>query len=374
VKNIDAIPYYSLEKIHQDLQEGMKNTFLSVMEGNWFVLGRHLEEFEDAFADFTGVKFAIGVGNGLDGLKISLRCLDLQKGDKMVIPAHTFSASVLAAVENGITPVLADVNRQDGLLDAGQFADKLKADVKVVMPVHLYGNPCDMQKIAQVAEAAGIYIVEDFAQSVGAMFRGQPTGSFGTVNATSFYPVKPLGALGDGGMITTNDPDLNQRCRKLRNYGYSGKSTMELTGYNSRLDELQAAFLMLKMKHLERWKMDRVDIAHRYLQNLSDLEQVILPPADKNNSPAFHIFPIRLRKRDDLKIYLEENRIQTQIHYPVPPHLQPAFRFLGYRKGDFPVTEEISDTELSLPIYPGLSTDSVDRISQCIRHFIREKK
>lgn len=370
MKNTESVPYYSLDRMHRDLQEGMEDTFRTVLDGNWYVMGRYLEEFEAEFAAFIHTEYAIGVGSGLDGLKIALRCLGIRTGDKVIIPAMTFSATVLAAVENGITPVLTDVDPDNCLLNAGQLADGLSSGVKAVIPVHLYGNPCDMEGICRIAENAGIFVVEDFAQSVGAAVGGQPTGSFGMVNATSFYPVKPLGALGDGGMITTNDPEIKELCLKLRNYGYADKYRMELAGYNSRLDEMQAAFLQLKLRYLEKWRKERENIALRYLENLSDLEGIVLPVRDKNRTSAYHVFPVRLPERDKLRNFLDENGIGTQIHYPVPPHLQPAFRSLGYRKGDFPVTEKICDTEISLPIYPGLLLKQVDRISDLIRSFI----
>ncbi|MBS0001169.1 MAG: DegT/DnrJ/EryC1/StrS family aminotransferase [Cyclobacteriaceae bacterium] len=365
------IPYYSLDKMHQDLQDEMKDIFQRVLKDSWFVLGNHLEKFETEFALYIGVKYAIGVGNGLDGLKIALRSLALEPGKKIIIPAMTFSASVLAALENGIQPLLVDVDAGNCLISMDELRNSITPDVKAVMPVHLYGNPCDMEKINQLAGAAEIYVIEDFAQSAGASFQGKYTGSFGKINATSFYPVKPLGALGDGGMITTNDPALRDKCLKLRNYGYNGKYTMELMGYNSRLDEIQAALLGLKLKYLETWKMEREKIARRYLQNLSGNEKIILPFQEENRSSAFHIFPVRVQKRDELRNFLEDQKIQTQIHYPVPPHLQPGMKFLGYKKGDFPVTEKICDTELSLPVYPGLSVADVDRISEYIHDFLR---
>jgi dTDP-4-amino-4,6-dideoxygalactose transaminase len=374
VKNTDPVPYYSLEKMHRDIQEGMQETFLSVLEGNWFVMGRYLEEFEAAFAEYIHTEYAVGVGSGLDGLKISLRCLDIKTGDKVIIPAMTFSATVLAAVEIGITPVLTDVDPVDCLITADLLSNSLQTGVKAIIPVHLYGNPCDMEGINRIAENAGIFVIEDFAQSVGATVGGRPAGSFGTVNTTSFYPVKPLGALGDGGMITTSDPELKEQCLKLRNYGYAGKYRMELLGYNSRLDEMQAAFLLLKLQHLEKWRRERENIAFRYMQNLSDLDEIILPVREESRSSAFHVFPIRLPERDKLSHFLKENRIRTQIHYPVPPHLQPAFKFLGYRKGDFPVTEQICATELSLPVYPGLMMEQVDMISDLIRDFIAGRR
>ncbi len=368
------IPYHSLEKIHQDLKSELNDMFNAVLDESWFILGKYLESFEEKFADFIGVKYAIGVGNGLDALKISLRSLRLNRNAEILIPALTFSASVLAALESQLRPVLVDVDPRNYLIDPDQIDLKLTDRSQAIMPVHLYGNTCEMDRIIRQAENAQLYVIEDYAQSVGALYQGRLTGSFGTINATSFYPIKPLGALGDGGMITTQDAELRDRCIKLRNYGYGSKYKLENNGYNSRLDEIQAAFLLVKMKYVNKWNLERKVIADRYIQNLSGVEQIILPSAGKHNAPSHHIFPIRVQNRDGLRKFLEQNGIQTHVHYPIPPHLQPGLKFLDYKKGDFPITEQICQTELSLPVYSGLSLQQVDLLSEMILSFISGKK
>jgi dTDP-4-amino-4,6-dideoxygalactose transaminase len=369
-----TIPYYSLETIHQDMKSELISIFNAVLDENWFVLGKYLQQFEENFADFIGVKYAIGVGNGLDGLKIAIKSLGLTQNDEILIPALTFSASVLAALETQVRPILVDIDPGNYLIDPHQIERNISAHSRAIMPVHLYGNPCEMDPIMQLAEEARLFVIEDYAQSVGALYREKPTGSIGTINATSFYPVKPLGGLGDGGMITTNDPVLRDQCIKLRNYGYGNKYQLETAGYNSRLDEIQAAFLMLKLRHIEKWHRERKEIADRYFQNLSGNEQVIMTESAESSRPAYHIFPIRIQPRDELKYFLEKKGIQTQIHYPIPPHLQPGLKYLGYEKGDFPATEQFCQTELSLPIYPGLTLQQVDMICENILSFLKDNK
>jgi dTDP-4-amino-4,6-dideoxygalactose transaminase len=365
------IPYYSLEKMHDDMKEELITSFDQVLQSGWFILGDNLKKFEKKFAEFMQVNFAIGVGNGYDAIKIALNSLEFKSGDEIIIPALTFSASIQAALAAQIQPVLVDVDPEYYLINAELASSKITADTKALMPVHLYGNPCDMISLLNLAEIHGLIIVEDFAQAVGAFYRKKPVGSIGNINATSFYPVKPLGGLGDGGMITTNDEALRDKCFHLRNYGYSTKYELEMDGCNSRLDEIQAAFLLRKLKHLKNWNSERQMIARRYIHNLKDVEQIILPAYQPGGAPAHHIFPIQTRKRNDLMQFLKTKGIETQIHYPIPPHLQPALKSLGYKQGDFPVTEKICHSELSLPIYPGLKLNHVDLISEMIYNFLK---
>jgi len=367
----NLIPFYSLKKMHEDLKNELKATFDEVINDGWFILGDQLEKFEKKFAEFVQVKYAVGVGNGYDGLKIALRALEFTPEDEIIIPAFTFSASILAALEIHIKPVLVDVDTSSYVIDPDKVAGKITARTRAIMPVHLYGNPCEMGTLAGLAKKHDLFIIEDFAQSVGALYLGQPVGSFGNINATSFYPVKPLGGLGDGGMITTNDLSLRNKCIQLRNYGYGSKYQLDVDGYNSRLDEIQAAFLLRKLKYLEKWNLERKQIADRYIRNLSNIEQIRLPSNDPKRIRVYHIFPILTRKRNDLHHFLNSKGIQTQIHYPIPPHLQPALKFLGYQQGHFPVTENICNQELSLPIYPGLKMGQVDFISEMIQAFIK---
>jgi dTDP-4-amino-4,6-dideoxygalactose transaminase len=310
------IPYFSFEKVNSDIGDGLNKTFKSLINSKWYILGDQLEAFENSFAEYVNVKHAIGVGNGFDALRIALGALSLKADDEVILPGFTFIA------------------------------------------------------IMDLSAEKEIYVMEDYAQAVGAGIDGYKTGSFGHINAASFYPTKTLGAFGDGGIITTNDRKLAEKCRSLRNYGFKDKKHHMLIGFNSRLDELQAAFLATKISFLDRWINERRKIAFKYVEKLSDISGLTLPVFAKNTSPAYHIFPIRIKKRNALKKYLEAEGIGTMIHYEIPPHLQPSMKYLGYKQNSFPITEEIVSTELSLPIYPGLTDTDINYIAERIINFM----
>ena len=357
--------------MNDDCREQINEAFRKVYDSKWYILGKCLEEFESIFAEYIGTRFAIGVGNGFDALRISLRAIGVYKGDEVIVPAHTFIATITAVMDTGARPLLCDVDPQTYNIDF-KSAEKLISDnTKAVIPVHLYGFPADIPHLSQFAENYKLKVVEDYAQSAGASIGGRKTGSIGNINASSFYPVKNLGAMGDGGIITTNDEGLQKFCRIYRNYGGKGKFEFEYAGANSRLDELQAAFLSVKLQFLDQWISEKKSIAERYIANLKNLHALQLPVLQSNIEPAWHIFPVLSNRRDELQLYLEKKEIGTLVHYPVPGHLQPALKSLGYKSGNFPVTEMISKNELSLPIYPGLTPDQVDYISECIIDFFR---
>ena len=365
------IPFFSFEKINQDIQGDLETAFHSVIDSKWYILGNCLQSFENKFAQYINVKHAIGVGNGMDALRISLEALDLKPDDEIIIPSFTFIATLLAVIHSGAKPVLADVNPDNCVLDADSINRSITLKTKVILPVHLYGYPCNMKEIKEMAASLDIYVIEDYAQSVGAEVGGLKTGSFGQINATSFYPTKTLGALGDGGMITTNNGFLADRCRKLRNYGFEDKIHHKLIGYNSRLDELQAALLTSKMKYLDKWIDERKSIALNYLDKLNELPGLILPSYSEDTRPSYHIFPVRMKNRDALKEYLWDAGIGTMVHYSILPHLQDSMKHLGYGINSFPVAEEIARTELSLPIYPGLTDADIGYIASKIKEFFR---
>jgi dTDP-4-amino-4,6-dideoxygalactose transaminase len=365
------IPYYSFDSINRDCQADLETAFHNVLNSKWYILGQCLQEFESLFAEYIQVKHAIGVGNGTDALKMSLMSLELQPGDEVILPSLTFMATLLAVVQTGARPVLADVNPVTYVLEPENIKPLITAKTKVIVPVHLYGYPCNMYEINEIALSKNIYIIEDFAQSVGAELENMKTGSFGHINATSFYPTKTLGAMGDGGMITTNSSTLAERCRTLRNYGFIDKLNHQKIGYNSRLDELQAALLIRKLKYLDQWIDERRAIAKVYLNSLSRLPDLILPIYSEHTRPVYHIFPVRTKKREALQRYLSAAGIETTIHYNMPLHLQESMKYLGYGKNSFPVAEEIAMTELSLPIYPGLSNDKVHYITEKINDFFK---
>jgi dTDP-4-amino-4,6-dideoxygalactose transaminase len=363
------IPYFSFKKINSDIQNELERTFGTVLNSKWYILGKQLENFEKVFAQYLQVKHAIGVGSGLDALHISLRALKLKEDDEVILPSFTFIATILSVIHAGAKPVLIDVNPETYVLDPKSIYPYLNSKTKVIIPVHMYGYPCDMKEIRNIVSQRGIYIIEDNAQAVGAEIDGQKTGSFGNVNAASFYPTKTLGAIGDGGIITTNDEKIANKCKLLRNYGFADKKHHQMIGYNSRLDELQAALLAKKLKFLDHWIQDRKLIAQKYIEKLKHLSEIQLPKYSNDKSSSYHIFPIRSNKRDVLKKFLDDQGIDTMIHYEIPPHLQVSLKHLRYEIHSFPITEEICAQQLSLPIYPGLSDNDINFISRKIEEF-----
>jgi len=364
------VPYFSFDKMNSDVEKDMANAFRKIFNSKWYIQGHELADFEKQFADYIGVKHAIGVGNGLDALKISLKVLNVGQGDEVILPCHTFIATLLAVLETGARPVLADVNPESYVLDWSNVEKHISRKSKVILPVHIYGFPCDLPELMVNTAGRDLVIVEDYAQAVGAGITQKKAGSFGRINAASFYPTKTLGAVGDGGIITTDDMLLANLCRVLRNYGFEKKGVHQQIGYNSRLDELQAAFLSMKMKFLDVWLAERESIANRYRNGLQDLPGIQLPVNNTKFTPAHHIFPILVEKRDQLKLNLEKAGIETLIHYAVPIHLQQSMAFLGYHHGSFPITERIAKTQLSLPIYPGLREHQIDYTIENIRKFM----
>ncbi len=366
------IPYFSFDKINSDSGEDLSLAFREILDSKWYILGHHLDAFENRFAEYIGVDYAVGVGNGFDALRISLESLGLKKGDEVILPSLTFIATLLAVIHAGAKPVLADVNPRTFTMDYGSVESLISPRTKVIIPVHLYGNPVDVQGIIKHIKDRKIVILEDFAQSVGAEIKGRKTGSLGRVNAASFYPTKTLGALGDGGIITTNDKKIAERCRSLRNYGFTDDGKHKVIGYNSRLDEIQAAFLSAKIHWLDLWINERMSVADKYRDNLSGIPGLTLPQYQRSTLPAHHIFPVLCKNREALRKHLQAAGIETRVHYETPLHLEKSMRYLGYSKGSFPVAEQISQQELSLPIYPGLSDDKINFISETINRFQRK--
>jgi dTDP-4-amino-4,6-dideoxygalactose transaminase len=363
------IPYFSFTKINSDIRQEFEESFRMVIDSKWYILGKQLEHFEILFSQYLQVKHAIGVGSGLDALQISLAALELKEEDEVILPSFSFIATLLSVIHAGAKPILIDVNPETFVLDPQTIYPYINSKTKVIIPVHMYGYPCDMKEMIDLASQEGIYILEDNAQGVGAEIAGQKTGSFGFINAASFYPTKTLGAAGDGGIITTNDQSIADKCRSLRNYGFIDKKHHHWMGYNSRLDELQAALLTEKLKFLNQWIEERKSIAQKYVEKLKHISEIKLPQYSANKSPSYHIFPIRSYQRDALKRYLDDQGIETMIHYEIPPHLQESMNHLGYNQNSFPVAKMISETQLSLPIYPGLSDNDIDFIVEKLQEF-----
>ncbi len=364
------VPFLDLKTPYRELHAEMDAAYQRVMESGWFIHGEEVKGFEKEFAAYCGSKHCIGVGNGLDALHLILRAYKIGEGDEVIVPANTFIATWLAVSYAGAKPVPVEPDPRTYNMDPDRLEDAITFQTRAIMPVHLYGQPADMDPILAIAEKHGLKVIEDAAQAQGARYKGRMSGILGHAAAFSFYPGKNLGALGDAGAIITNDDWLGERVRMLGNYGSKVKYYHEVKGYNSRLDEFQAAFLRVKLHHLDEWNKRRQQIASFYLQNLANLPELTLPHVPNWASPIWHIFPILCPDRDRLQEYLKEKEIGTLIHYPVPPHLANAYQELGYQKGSFPISESIAATELSLPIGPHMDLDDAGYVISIIHELL----
>jgi dTDP-4-amino-4,6-dideoxygalactose transaminase len=363
------IPFLHFPSTHLPIKKEMMDAFEAVYDSNWFVLGKQVNAFEEAYAQYNQVNHCVGVSNGLDALHLALKALEIGIGDEVIVPSNTFIATVLAVSYVGATPVFVEPDGKTYNIDPKKIEAKITGKTKAIMPVHLYGQACEMDEIMEIASKHNLYVIEDNAQSQGATFNNKITGSFGHINATSFYPGKNLGALGDSGGITSNDSNLADKARTLANYGTKVKYVNDEIGYNMRMDEIQAAFLKVKLNYLNQWIEERRQIASWYDEHLAPIEQIVLPYTHPSSTHTYHLYVIRTNRRDDLQKHLTEKNIGTLIHYPIPPHLQNAYANLGFAKGSFPIAEEIADTCISLPIWPGMTLDHVIYVSQNIKSF-----
>ncbi|MBK9381603.1 MAG: DegT/DnrJ/EryC1/StrS family aminotransferase [Chitinophagaceae bacterium] len=346
-------------------------TFEQFFDSAWYILGDRLKEFEKEYAAFNKVASCIGVSNGLDALHIALKALGIGIGDEVIVPSNTYIATLLAVSYVGATPILVEPDIQTYNIDPKKIEAAITAKTKAIMPVHLYGQACRMDTIMAIAKKHGLFVIEDNAQAQGAAYKEKITGSWGHINGTSFYPGKNLGALGDAGAVTTNDEALAKKITALRNYGSEKKYYNEVIGFNMRLDECQAAFLSVKLKHLQEWTQQRKQIAAWYNEALKEINDLILPTVTNDATHVYHLYVIRTSRRDELQKYLQENGISTLIHYPVPPHLQKAYNHLGFKKGDFPIAEEIADTCLSLPLWIGMKLIDVEFVAETIHKYFK---
>jgi dTDP-4-amino-4,6-dideoxygalactose transaminase len=364
-----SIPFFSFSYMNSQVKPAMMAKFESFFDHSWYILGDQLETFEKEYAEFNKVEFAVGVSNGLDALHIALKSLGVGMGDEVIVPSNTYIATLLAVSYVGAKPILVEPCLDTYNIDPARIAESITARTKAIIPVHLYGQCCEMESIMNLSATHGLFVVEDNAQAHGACFKGKPTGSFGQINGVSFYPGKNLGALGDAGAVTTNNGSLAEKARMLRNYGSQKKYFNEIIGFNMRLDECQAGFLSVKLKYIQQWNEDRKSIASNYNQLLEGVGDLVLPKTAKDASHVYHQYVIRSKYRDQLQDHLTKREIGTLIHYPVPPHLQEAYKSLKHQKGDFPIAEQIADTCLSLPVWPGLSKDQQEEITTQIRQF-----
>jgi len=362
------VPFVSFLPMENELDSELRAAFDRVYSASWYIEGNEDDTFEKAFAEFCGTEYCVGVGNGLDALMLALKALGIREGDEIIIPSNTYIATALAVTYVGATPVFVEPNIKTFNIEPTKIEVAITSKTKAIMPVHLYGQPCDMDPIMEIAKIHKLYVVEDCAQAHGAAYRGKKIGSFGDAAGFSFYPGKNLGALGDAGATVTNSKELADKVRVLGNYGSDYKYHHIYQGNNSRLDELQAAFLLAKLPHLERMNAERRRIAQIYINEITN-KDIILPYVPVDMVPVWHIFGIRCKRRNELEKYLNEKGIGTNKHYPIPMHLQKCYKNLGFNEGDYPIAEEISSTELSLPLYYGMTDEQIQYVVECINNF-----
>ena len=363
------IPFLAFQPQHVPVREEIMAAVGRVYDSYWYVLGDEVKNFERAYSAFNHVPHTIGVANGLDALVLALRVLEIGPGDEVIVPSNTYIATWLAVTQVGATPVPVEPDPATSNLDPALIAAAITSRTRAIMPVHLYGQACRMTEIMAIARQHDLHVVEDNAQAQGATFDGQTTGSFGAVNGTSFYPGKNLGALGDAGAVTTTSAELDQKVRVLRNYGSQQKYYNEVVGYNSRLDELQAAVLGVKLQHLPGWTRQRQQVAAWYGQHLAGIDGLRLPTVADGATHVYHLYVVHTPRRDALQQHLTAQGIGTMIHYPVPPHRQQAYQTLGLEPGRFPIAETLAATCLSLPMWPGLTEAQVAAVAAAIRSF-----
>lgn len=353
------------EPIRQEIDEAIKR----VIDGGNFILGKEVESFEKELAKFCEVKYAVALNSGTDALGLSLKALQIGEGDEVITTPFTFVATAEVIVDCGAKPVFVDIDSQTFNIDYKKIEKVVTKRTKVIIPVHLFGQMADMDEIRKIAKRHRLYIIEDAAQAMGATYRGKKAGAIGDLGCLSFFPTKNLGAYGDAGMITTNNKILADRIRTLRNHGSSLKNKYlnSVIGINSRLDSIQAAILRVKLRHLRKWNKQRTEIAVHYNKSLEGVKSIIVPTILQDRTHIFHQYSVRIKDRDEFRKYLEEKGIPTMIYYPMSLHLQPAFKFLGYKKGDFPEAEKAAKEILSLPIYPEFSRREQDFIIQNIK-------
>lgn len=366
--NPDAVvPYLDLGAAYRELSTEFDACYKRVMESGWYLLDSELSEFETEFAKYSGSTHCVGVANGLDAISLALRAVGVRPGDEVIVPSNTYVATWLAVTAVGAIPVPVEPNLGTHNIDAAGISHRITSRTRAVIPVHLYGEPAEMGPILDLAKGSGLKVVADAAQAHGATSRGKPIGGLGDVACWSFYPSKNLGAFGDGGAITTNSDEYADVVRVLGNYGSRQKYVNEIQGVNSRLDSLQAAFLRVKLRHLDEWNARRASVAARYLDAFSELENLTIPQANPNAKSAWHLFVVRHPNRDEFQNELAQMGVQSFIHYPIPPHRQEAYAELGSQM-DLPIAESLAGQVLSLPIGPHLDDDMVEQVIAAVKN------
>lgn len=362
------IPFVSFRPMENELSDDLKAAFERVYKASYYIGGNEDKTFENAFAQYCDRKYCVGTGNGLDALMLILKALDIGANDEVIVPSNTYIATALAVTYVGAVPVFVEPDIRTYNIDPSKIEEKITSKTKAVMPVHLYGQAADMSPITDIAKKHKLYIVEDCAQAHGAKYKGKIIGSFGDAAGFSFYPGKNLGALGDAGAAVTDNLDIADKIRALGNYGSDYKYHHIYKGNNSRLDELQAAFLSAKLPHIDKMNAERRRIADRYLNEINN-DKLILPFVPDYSEPVWHVFAIRTQHRDELAQYLADKEISTNKHYPIPMHMQECYKDLGYKQGDLPIAEEISATELSIPMYYGMTDEDISYVIDALNNY-----
>ncbi|WP_324172648.1 DegT/DnrJ/EryC1/StrS family aminotransferase [Sulfurimonas sp.] len=360
------IEYENLQKVNEILFDKYKENFDKFIRSGWYILGNQVNKFEEEFADFCSTKYCVGVASGLDALILTIDAFDFPKNSEIIVPSNTYIATILAILRNGFIPILVEPNIDTYNIDPDKIEDKITQNTKAILIVHLYGKSCEMNKISSIVHKYNLELIEDCAQAHGAKFKGQKVGSFG-IGCFSFYPTKNLGALGDGGAITCDDENYKDKIKSLRNYGSSKKYYNDDLGYNSRLDEIQAGFLSIKLKILDDITNHKRELAKLYLDKLDN--RFVKPVVDKDYFDVYHIFNIRHKKRNELKRYLLDNGIKTEIHYPLSPNKQKSM--IDYINGEYPISEEIHNTTLSLPISYFHTKDDVMKVINIMNGWLK---
>ena len=348
-------------------QNEFEEAALKVLRSGWYIMGRELKEFEEQFADYIGSKYCVGLGNGLDALWMAFRILGIGKGDEVIVQGNTYIASVMGITINGATPVFVEPDEYFNI-DADKIEEKITDKTKAVLAVHLYGQASQMDKVADICRRHDLKLVEDCAQSHGSAYKGKVTGTFGDIGCFSFYPSKNIGAFGDGGAIVTDDEEIARNMRIYRNYGSEKRYYNMVVGTNSRLDEIQAALLKVRLKYAAECNGEKQEIASEYDRRL-DNPEIILPKVREGADHIYHQYVLRCKRRDELMAYLKDKGISTIIHYPIPPHLAQAYEYLGHKKGDLPITERYADEVLSIPMFNGMTKEEIDYTIDAINAF-----
>jgi dTDP-4-amino-4,6-dideoxygalactose transaminase len=360
------VPFLDLMKINQSIATELEDAFKRVHQSGWFIQGKELELFESEFASYSEVTNCVGVGNGLEAIHLLLKAYGIGPGDEVIVPSNTFIATWLAVTECGATPVPAEPDPQTHNISIAAIENAITPKTAAIIPVHLYGQPADMDPIVALANKHGLVVIEDAAQAQGARYKGKIAGGLGHAAATSFYPGKNLGALGDGGAVLTNDTELANKVRKLRNYGSNTKYKHDVLGYNSRLDEMQAAFLRVKLRKLNDDNQRRKTIANLYSSALTNVD-ITLPHVPAWADPVWHLYVIRSKERDKLQHYLKDNGVETLVHYPIPPHLQACYA--GVQFNSLPIAEQFAKQVLSLPISPVMIEEQIQHVIKVLSSF-----